>query len=78
VRATARRNSGDGIRLEENEAGGLDGRISRSAASNNDGAGARLTQATPGAGSVTLVNFSTPGNGEGPVAAEGVAVTGAP
>lgn len=78
VRTSARRNSGDGIQLEENEAGRLDGQVRRSAASDNGGAGVHLTQATPGSGTAILVDLSAPGNGEGPVVAEGVTTTGAP
>jgi Right handed beta helix region len=78
VGATARRNSGDGIQLEENEDGDLDGRIRRSTASGNGGAGADLAQVEPGAGSVEFVEFTAPGNADGPIASEGVTTSGAP
>jgi Right handed beta helix region len=78
LRATARGNSGDGIQLEENEAGDLEGRIRRSTASGNGGSGADLAQVAPGSGTVTLTDFTAPGNAEGAVAAEGVTVGEAP
>ena len=78
VRATARRNSGDGIQLEENEDGDLEGRIRRSTASGNGGSGADLAQVAPGSGTVTLTDFTAPGNAEGAVAAEGLTVLEAP
>jgi hypothetical protein len=78
VRAVALRNGGDGIALEENEGGDLDGQIRRSTASSNDGAGANLAQEPTGTGQVTLLSFSAPGNGGGPVLEDGVVVTGIP
>jgi hypothetical protein len=78
VRAIARRNGGDGIALEENEDGDLDGQIRRSTASSNDGAGANLAQEPTGTGEVTLVSFTAPGNGDGPVLEDGVVVAGVP
>jgi hypothetical protein len=78
VRATARRNSGDGIQLEENEDGDLGGLIRRSSASGNGGSGADLAQVAPGSGSVTLTDFTAPGNAEGAVTAEGLTVIEAP
>jgi len=78
VGATARRNSGDGIQLEENEEGDLDGRIRRSTASGNDGAGADLEQVGPGVGRVEFTQFTAPGNADGPISAEGVTTSGAP
>ena len=78
VRVIARRNSGDGIQLEENEDGDLAGRILHSTSAGNDGAGADLEQVEPGTGTVEFTEFSAPGNADGAVAAEGVAVSGAP
>jgi hypothetical protein len=78
VQATARRNSGDGIQLEENEDGDLSGRIRRSSASGNGGSGADLAQVAPGSGTVTLTDFTAPGNAEGAVTADGLTVIEAP
>ena len=76
VQATARQNSGDGIQFEENEDGNLDGVIRSSTASGNEGSGADLAQSPEGEGTVELIDFSAPGNAEGPVEAEGVVIPG--
>lgn len=78
MQATARRNSSDGIQLEENEDGDLDGRIRRSTASGNDGAGADLEQVDPGEGTVELTEITASGNADRPISAEGVVTSDAP
>ena len=74
----ARTSYGDGIQLQENEDGDLDGRIRRSTASGNGRSGADLAQVEPGEGTVELTESAAPGNADGPLSIEGVTTTGAP
>lgn len=67
-----------GILLQEDDDGDLSADLVQAEARRNSGAGATLTQEPTGTGEVTFVNFTATGNGDGPIVAEGVAVSGAP